>query len=73
MEKAAKRSYVTVSVARGLNFRSSPEKSNNIIKVLPVGKRLIVRDNVASPPGWLAIRYGNQNGFVMAEYVTQEG
>lgn len=72
MDKATKRSYVTVNVARGLNLRAAPEKGDNVIRVLEDGKRLTVRDGVPSPPGWLAVKYGNQSGFVMEEYVSQE-
>ena len=72
MDKTTKRSYVTVNVARGLNLRAAPEKGDNVIRVLENGKRLTVRDGVPSPPGWLAVKYGNKSGFVMEEYVSQE-
>ena len=72
MDKATKRSYVTVNVARGLNLRAAPEKGDNVIRVLEDGKRLTVRDGVPWPPGWLAVKYGNRSGFVMEEYVSQE-
>lgn len=72
MDKATKRSYVTVNVARGLNLRAAPEKGDNVIRVLENGKRLTVHDGVPSPPGWLAVKYGNQSGFVMTKYVRLE-
>lgn len=73
MDKETKRIYVTVNVARGLNLRAAPETGDNVLRVLEDGKRLTVRDGVPSPPGWLAVKYSKQSGFVMTKYVRLEG
>ena len=55
-------------VKKNLNFRKSPEKkTDNIIKILPKGQNVNVKEDQGE---WLKVTVGRQSGYVMAEHIA---
>ncbi len=55
-----------------LNFRTTPEISNNIICTIPKGTVLEPLEGIIPYGKWIAIQYKNTVGFVYKAYVTHK-
>lgn len=53
----------------GLNLRSGPGKTYNIVKVLPEGVLVATRAEAETAPGWVPVLYHQWSGWVMEEYI----
>lgn len=66
MTRKERRKMIGV-VKKNLHFRETPEKADNIIKILPKDQNV----NVIEDQGeWLKVKVGNKSGYVMAEYIA---
>ena len=54
-------------VKKNLHFRKTPEKADNIIKILPKDQNVDVVEDLGE---WLKVKVGRTTGYVMAEYVA---
>jgi uncharacterized protein YgiM (DUF1202 family) len=60
-----------VTAPSGVNLRAAPNTSSPILNAIPYGVQ--VQLTGVAQDGWLKARYGNQEGFVAAQYIsTQE-
>ena len=60
-------------VTEGLNFRESPEISDNIITVIPSGSEVnIIKEGAGKDGNWYYVEYKKQNGYVSADYIEKK-
>lgn len=52
-----------------LNFRTEPEKADNIIKVLDAGQAVNIKEELGD---WLKVTAGRKSGYVMTQYIAIE-
>ena len=65
--KSAHTMYVTSSNGKGVNFRSSAKKGNNILGVLPVGTQVTA---YATSSGWTKIVFNGLTGYMQSSFLT---
>ena len=58
--------YAVVWNAKAVNFREAPNKDSKVLKVLPVGTKVIIRDKLGD---WTRIMFGNQEGYMMTKFL----
>ena len=63
-------SETIATVLSGVNFRSAPSISGDIIKILKEGDALIVTGDTES--NWIPVKHENDYGYVSAEYIKIE-
>ena len=66
MARARKTFSVQTEVA-GLNLRSQPSMTAQVIRVIPNGEKVKIDTAKPAPDGWVAIEGG---GFVMSAYLV---
>lgn len=59
--------YVISSNGKGVNFRSSAKKANNILAVLPVGTAVTA---YATTNGWTKIQFNGVTGYMQGSFLT---
>lgn len=52
-----------------VNFRSKPEKADNVIKIIQKDHAVNIVQAKDVPEGWLKIKVGKKPGYVMADFV----
>ncbi|WP_083807173.1 SH3 domain-containing protein [Paludibacter propionicigenes] len=61
-------SQIRVTIA-DINFRSTPELTNNIICTIPRGTHLTILDGGVYIPGWVMVKYNGKLGYVRTAYL----
>lgn len=64
-----------VRVNEALNLRNAPSMTGTVIAILDPGAQLLVTGTGVTADGlfWIPVRFNNQNGWVVAQYVTKIG